>query len=195
MFNRRLFSGLVLTGVVLVASCGGEQSGQPATTSTAPTPTTTLAETTTSRHETTTTLNETTTTSVDETTTTSIGVTTTTEADLLPKAIAAFQEWVAAVAMGDTERAWDLMASPSQDALGSYERFERMSSGIAEGWGSWVVVEDASYSLKEDEAGRPVLFASGVVHPEGNTEYREVSVPVVIEDGKVRVSPFEELGT
>lgn len=38
-----------------------------------------------------------------------------------------------------------------------------------------MVVEDASYSLNEDEADRPVLFASGAVQSEGNTEYREVS--------------------
>ncbi|MGH8951783.1 MAG: L,D-transpeptidase [Acidimicrobiia bacterium] len=127
------------------------------------------------------------------TTTTTIQATTTTTAPLDP-AVAAFQEWVGALAEGEIELAWDLMAPSSQQALGSFERFAEMRTGLAEGWGSWVAVEDASYSLEEDDAGRTLLIARGVIRPEGQTETREVGVPIVEEGGVLLLSPFEEFG-
>lgn len=134
----------------------------------------------------------TTTTSAVATTTTS--ATTTTAADDLAEAVTAFHQWVAALAEGRIDLAWDLMASSSQMAFGSYERFAEMRTGLAEGWGSWVVVEGASYSLDEDQSGRVLLIASGVIRPEGNPQHREVGVPLVIENGRLVVSPFEEFG-
>lgn len=173
MFIQILVIKIVpLAAMVVLVSCGSGQSNQTPTTSTAAT-TTTIP--------------------VGETTTTS-GSATTTETDTLTEAVAAFQEWVAAVANGDTTRAWELMASTSQQALGSYEQFEAMSSGLAEGWGSWVAVEDPSYSLDEDEADRILLTASGVIRPEGTPEHHEISVPLVVRDGELLISPFEEFG-
>jgi hypothetical protein len=108
--------------------------------------------------------------------------------------VAAFQQWVGALAEGEVERAWDLMAPSSQVALGSFDFFYEMRTGLAEGWGSWVAVEDPSYALIEDEAGRTVLVANGTIHPEGHTETREVGIPIEVADGGVLVSPFEEFG-
>jgi hypothetical protein len=69
-----------------------------------------------------------------------------------------------------------------------------MRTGFAEGWGSWVAVEDPSYALEEDDAGRTLLIASGTIRPEGNVEEREVGVPLVEKDGRLLLSPFEEFG-
>jgi hypothetical protein len=112
----------------------------------------------------------------------------------LDLAVAAFQQWVGALAEGEVERAWDLMAPSSQVALGSFDFFYEMRTGLAEGWGSWVAVEDPSYSLIEDEAGRTLLLASGTIRPEGNVETREVGIPIVPTDVGVLISPFEEFG-
>jgi hypothetical protein len=101
---------------------------------------------------------------------------------------------VGALAEGEVERAWDLMAPSSQEALGSFERFYEMRTGLAEGWGSWVAVEDQTYTLMDDEAGRTLLVANGTIRPEGNVETREVGIPIVQQDGVVLISPFEEFG-
>ena len=177
---------LVILVVALVA-CGVETGGGEATTTSTPVETTTTVAPTTTLAPTTT---------VAPTTTlapTTTAAPTTTLAPL-DQAVAAFQEWVGALAEGEVERAWDLMAPSSQQALGSYERFYEMRTGLAEGWGSWVAVEDATYSLEEDEAGRTLLIASGTIRPEGNVETREVGVPIVTDGGEVLVSPFEEFG-
>lgn len=126
--------------------------------------------------------------------TTTIPDPTTIPEDPLDAAVAKFGEWVAALAGGQTRLAWDLMAPSSQQALGTYERFADWGSGLAEGWGSWVAVEDPSYTLEEDDAGRTLLVAIGTIRPEGQEEVREVAVPVVDVDGELLLSPFEEFG-
>ena len=183
--SRSFVIGLVaLVGLV---ACGSDPSGAPPTR---PDPeTTTTTETTTTPPASTTI-----TTPATTTTTTNTTTTTTTARDDLTEGVKAFQEWVAALAEGDVDSAWDLMASSSQLAFGSYDRFAGMRTGFAEGWGSWVAVDDPSYSLDEDEAGRVLLIASGVIRPEGMAEYREVGVPLVEENGRILLSPFEEFG-
>jgi hypothetical protein len=143
--------------VALLASCGGDTTAPESTTSTTlPAPTTTHVETTTS----------TTATTMTEATTTTVAPTTNT-APLIDQSVAAFQEWVGALAEGEVERAWDLMAPSSQEALGSFEQFYEMRTGLAEGWGSWVAVEDPTYTLMDDEAGRTLMVANGTIRPEG----------------------------
>lgn len=117
-----------------------------------------------------------------------------TPGDLREEAIAAFQAWVAALAEGESQRAWDLMAPSSRDALGSFDQFEQMRTGFAEGWGSWVAVEDPRYAIEEDDAERTLLVADCVIRPEGQEERREVGVPITHVDGELMVSPFEEFG-
>jgi hypothetical protein len=171
-----------------MAGCGAETGGEEITTTLAADPSPTVPQKLPSTIGNTTTVPPTTT----------IGPSTTlsppTTAAPLDQAVAAFQDWVGALAEGEVERAWDLMAPSSQAALGSYERFHEMRTGLAEGWGSWVAVEDPSYALIEDDAGRTVLVARGTIHPEGHTETREVGVPIVVADGGVLISPFEEFG-
>ena len=172
----------MLAAAIVAAVACADAPGGSATTVTEPPPSSTITSTVPA-----------TTTTVVETTTTTIQSTTTTTAPL-DAAVAAFQEWVGALAEGEIETAWDLMAPSSQQALGSFERFAEMRTGMAEGWGSWVAVEDASYSLEEDDAGRTLLIARGVIRPEGQTETREVGVPIVEEGGVLLLSPFEEFG-
>jgi hypothetical protein len=112
----------------------------------------------------------------------------------LDEAVALFLGWVGALSEGESEQAWEMMAPSSQLAFGSFDRFYEMRTGFAEGWGSWVDVEDPSYALEEDEAGRTLLIASGTIRPEGNVEEREVGVTLVEKDGRLLLSPFEEFG-
>lgn len=90
--------------------------------------------------------------------------------------------------------AWETMAESSRAAWGSSERFAEMGTGLAEGWGSWVAVEGASYFIETDDAGRTLLVVSGTIFPEGQEEQREVAVPLVEEGDRVQVSPYEEFG-
>ena len=168
--------------MVTVVACS-EASGGSATTATDPVPSSTVTSTVPAIS-----------TTVVETTTTTVQATTTTTAPPVDEAVAAFQEWVGALAEGEIELAWDLMAPTSQQALGTFEEFAGMKTGLAEGWGSWVAVENAAYTLEKDEAERTLLIARGVIRPEGQTETREVGVPLVEEGGEVLVSPFEEFG-
>lgn len=111
------------------------------------------------------------------------------------EAVEAFRAWVAALAEGTIDRAWELMAASSRRALGSRSTFEDMRSGLAEGWGSWVAVRNAEYALESDDAGRTLLVAEGDIRPEGHPEHREVGIPIVrSDDGAVLLSPFEEFG-
>lgn len=177
-FRTRFF--VLATALGVLASCGGTPNGGPASSQPpAPPSTGTTAPVTPT---------------IVETTTTGAPITTTSTIDPVDEAVAAFQAWVGALAEGEVETAWDLMAPSSQQALGSFERFDDMRTGLAEGWGSWVAVEDPTYAIEEDEAGRTLLIARGTIHPEGHTETREVGVPLVRQDGALLVSPFEEFG-
>ena len=173
---------MLAAAVVMVVACA-EAPGGSATSTTEPVSSSTV-----------TTAPPPTSATVVETTTTTVVATTTTTVAPLDPAVAALQAWVGALAEGEIELAWDLMAPSSQQALGSFDRFAEIRTGLAEGWGSWVAVEDASYSLEEDAAGRTLLIARGVIRPEGQTETREVGVPIVEEGGQLLLSPFEEFG-
>jgi hypothetical protein len=186
--NRRDMSrrsgtvGLLLVVVALSFVSCGEGSGRTSDGGSAPTATSTTTPY----------ANAITTTSSRSSTTTQAPSTTT--ADPLDEAVALFRDWVGALSEGESERAWQLMAPSSQLAFGSFDRFYEMRSGFAEGWGSWVAVEDPTFALEEDEAGRTLLIVSGTIRPEGNVEEREVGVPLVEEGGRLLLSPFEEFG-
>lgn len=170
---RHLVPAAVISLAAVVFTSCGSAPASPATTTKPPTTTVPVATTAIA---------------------TTAAATTTITGGELGAAVAAFQSWVRALNEGKIEVAWGLMAPTSQLAIGSPANFENMGSELAEGWGSWATVEDPGYSLEEDEAGRTLLIVSGVVHPEGMTEQKEVGVPVVESDGVLLVSPFEEFG-
>ncbi len=114
--------------------------------------------------------------------------------DPLEAGLAAFVEWSGALAREDTGRAWDLMAESSQRSLGSRETFLEWGTELAEGWGAWSRAEDLEAELVEDAAGRTTLLVRGLVTREGMEEQAETTVFLVLADGEVVVSPFEEFG-
>ncbi|MCP3995825.1 MAG: L,D-transpeptidase [bacterium] len=127
--------------------------------------------------------------------TTTAGSTTTMEMDPLEQmTLDAFREWTGALAAGDYERAWRLMAPSSQAALGSYEFFASLGSEMTEGWGSWAATPDLTISIREDLAGRLVAVIGGTVEREGMTEDTTTRVFVVASGDAAAVSPFEEFG-
>jgi len=115
-------------------------------------------------------------------------------ADRRAEALAAFEAWVGALHAGDYEGAWDLMASGSQAALGSFELFESWGSEMTEGWGAWAEATDVTVSVGEDAAGRSFAMVSGVVAKEGMPEMDTTKVFFTLADGVVVLSPFEEFG-
>jgi hypothetical protein len=115
-------------------------------------------------------------------------------ADVDEQAVAAFREWTAALYAGEYSRAWDLMAPSSQASLGSFGLFESLGSELTEGWGAWSLVDEVSVVIDGDAAGRTRAVFSGVVEREGMTEEASTTVFLVIRDGSVAISPFEEFG-
>ena len=182
MSRRSGTVGLLLVVLALFFASCGEGSGGTSDGGSAPTTTSTTTPN----------ANASTTTSSRSSPTTQAP--STTRANPLDEAAALFGDWVGALSEGESERAWQLMAPSSQLAFGSFDRFHEMRSGFAEGWGSWVAVEDPTFALEEDEAGRTLLIVSGTIRPEGNVEGREVGVPLVEEGGGLLLSPFEEFG-
>jgi hypothetical protein len=142
----------------------------------------------------------TTTVAAPATTTTAVATTTTTTADPLAtgdvagEALAAFRDWTSALYAGEFRQAWDLMAPSSQASLGSFELFESFGSEMTESWEAWSLVEDVSVAVDQDAAGRTRAVFSGVVEREGMTEEATTTVFVVLRDGSVVLSPFEEFG-
>lgn len=105
----------------------------------------------------------------------------------------ALRSWIAALAEGDTDAAWDLTAEASREAVGGREGFESLSSGLAEGWGAWAST-DATYtetvvvSAGGDQLA--VVAVSGTVTQEGMTERRASALPVPAIAGNHLVNPF-----
>lgn len=97
------------------------------------------------------------------------------------------------IAAGDEQGAWDALAPTSQAAVGR-DQFANLMIEMSEGWAAWSRADDVTYSLSEDEAGRTVLHVHGTVTREGMTETTENTITVVVSDGRVLMSPFEEFG-
>jgi hypothetical protein len=107
---------------------------------------------------------------------------------------AAAEAWVAAVAEGDMDAAWALLAEPSREALGSVDELEDRASELEEGWGAWASADDATYTATpygDEAAGTSVVVVSGSVSQEGESGPAAAAMPVHTADGASRVSPFE----
>ena len=116
----------------------------------------------------------------------------------------AARAWVEAVGAADFDRAWDLLADQSREAIGGRAGFEASRSELTEGWGAWAGVPDVSYravSLPGPASDRPaelprlaVVTLTGMVEQEGTTAFRALSMAVRGTVEKARVDLFANAG-
>ena len=116
----------------------------------------------------------------------------------------AARAWVEAVGGADFDRAWDLLADQSREAIGGRAGFEASRSELTEGWGAWAGVPDASYrvvSLSDPASDPPaelprlaVVTLTGMVEQEGTTAFRAVSMAVRGTVEEPRVDLFANAG-
>lgn len=198
---------LVLVAIAAVLVFNNTDSTDTASTEPGALPSTTVAETTTTEASTsteaeaTTTIAETTTTT-EASTTTQAETTTTTIGELTDDIAAeAAMRWIDALAVGDADTAFDLVAPESQTAFGGRAGFDGSFSGLVEGFGAWA---DATgvygegdpwvFVNRVDDDTTVVTFA-GAVSQEGSDGQRAAAIPVVFRDGKGLVQPFLRAGT
>lgn len=122
------------------------------------------------------------------------------------EAEAAARRWVRAAAMGDGDRAWDLLATTSRTALGDRTRFDARLPGIAQEWGAWDRAPDVLYRtvvLVGDEVDGVGALPPGIPRlavvimtahmSSGDTgPPRATSVPVRGTKDKADVDPFAD---
>ena len=163
-------------------------------------PTTTTTTTSTTLAETTTTTEATTTTTSSSTTTTTVPPTTTTT--LAPNeraAVSAVSAWIDALANGDTDASWALVAPASQEVIGGRNGYDAIVSGLAEGFGAWTSATDPNGEespwvfVNEVDDQILVVTLAGTVTQEGVTAVRATSIPVVVLGDTVAVQPFLRL--
>ncbi|HZI38367.1 MAG TPA: hypothetical protein VFF24_08685, partial [Acidimicrobiia bacterium] len=116
----------------------------------------------------------------------------------------AARDWVEAIGSADFDRAWDLLAAQSREAIGGRAGFEASRSGLTEGWGAWAGVPDVSYravSLPDPASDPPaelprlaVVTLTGVVEQEGTTAFRALSMAVRGAAEGPRVDVFADAG-
>lgn len=189
---------LIAIGITLVFDRGDD--GAPVagggTTTTVPADTTTPGDepTTTLTDASTTTVVGSTTTVVSSTTTTVVDTTTTTLSEEADEAVTAAELWIRAIADGEADRAWDLMAAPSRDSLGR-DGFDDLFTALQEGFGAW---DDASFAIVRVNAvaasGEGTLFVVtyvGTVEQEGIESEAAAALPVFVDAaGTGLVQPF-----
>jgi hypothetical protein len=196
---------LVLVAIAAVLVFNNTDSTDTASTEPGALPSTTVAETTTTEASTTTEVEATTTiaeTTTTEASTTTQAETTTTIAELTDDTAAeAAMDWIDALAAGEADTAFDLVAPESQIAFGGRAGFDGSFSGLVEGFGAWA---DATGVYGE---GDPWVFANrvnddtivvtlaGAVSQEGSDGQRAAAIPVVIRNGRALVQPFLRAGT
>ena len=127
------------------------------------------------------------------------------EATFEASAEAAARQWIRALAVGDDDAAWNLVAEASRSAIGGRSGFDARLAELAEGWGAWDGAASASYrtvSLMGDgddgevPAALPrlgVVVVSGRVSQEGTATHRTMSLPVRGTSGKAQVDPLVEV--
>lgn len=106
--------------------------------------------------------------------------------------------WVAALAEGDLEAAWDLVAERSRAAIGGYEGFSDLQSALAEGFGAWAGADDDAFSVVTLETGGDdalaVVILQGTIALEGPPAPAADAVAVRTTSEGSRVEPFLDLG-
>ncbi len=193
-----ILMALIAIGATLVF--GGGDDEEPVagggTTTSVLAGTTTLADssTTTMADSSTTTVIGSTTTVVSSTTTTVLDTTTTTLSEEAVEAVTVAELWIRALAGGEADRAWDLMATPSQSSLGR-DGFDDIFTALQEGFGAW---DDASFAIVHVNAvtasGEGTLFVVtyvGTVEQEGIESEAAAALPVFVDaSGTGLVQPF-----
>lgn len=106
--------------------------------------------------------------------------------------------WVAALAEGDLETAWDLVAERSRAAIGGYDAFSDLRSALAEGFGAWAGADDGAFSVVPLESGGDealsVVILQATIAQEGPPAPAADAVPVRTTSEGGRVEPFLDLG-
>lgn len=169
-------------------------SQSPVTTATEAPVDTTTDSTEPPESTTTSTVVESTTTTVAETTTTSTTSTTMpvdemTEAERA--ATTAADDWIQAIASGDEDAAWELLAPESQLSIGGRDGFTDIFTGLQEGFGAWANAEFVITWADTVDLEAVVVTYVGTVTQEGTTGPAAAAVPVVVDDGlNAAVQPF-----
>lgn len=106
--------------------------------------------------------------------------------------------WVEALAEGESEAAWDLVAERSREAIGGFDAFTDLRSALAEGFGAWAGAGEDAFSVVpldtgEDEALSLVVL-QGTIPQEGPPAPAADAVPVRTTAEGSLVEPFLDLG-
>jgi len=111
---------------------------------------------------------------------------------------AAVLAWVAALAEGDLDAAWDALGPASQQQWGSKAAFEQERSGLAEGYGAWAAATPdhvvVTSLLASGDGSVVVVTLVGEVQQEGTVQHRADSFPVRVVDGSAQLEPFAFAG-
>ena len=106
--------------------------------------------------------------------------------------------WVVALAEGDLEAAWELVAERSRAAIGGYEAFSDLRSALAEGFGAWAGADEDAFSVVPLETGGDealaVVILQGTIAQEGPPAPAADAVAVRTTSEGSRVEPFLDLG-
>ncbi len=192
--------GLILVALMVLIAVlvtrGDDEPPVAATSTTATTlaSTTTTGASSTTSEATTTTAAETTTTSEPEETTTT-GPTTTVGEQTAEDATQVANDWLAALAAGDADEAFALMAPASQADVGGRSGFDGMMSALAEGFAAWHDAENKIVWTNEVAASNEgtlyVVTFVGTVTQEGAVARRAAALPVFASAGQpALVQPF-----
>ena len=189
----------ILASQVLPRSDDDEIAAPVTTTSTPDTTDTSedpnAAETTTTVAQETTTTSEP---SVETTTTTTTTSTTGSSAVEVPltreAAEGAVSDWIGFLADEDADGAWGLVAIDSQQGFGGRSTFDRQLTDLVEGYGAWADVSNPITFVNSLDSDGPdfalVVTLAGTLSQEGESAWSAVSIPVIMEGGSAKVSPF-----
>ncbi len=187
----------ILAAQVLPGSDDAEIAA-PVTTTSAP-DTTDTSEDPNASESTTTVAQETTTTSEPSVETT-ITTTTTTGSSVVKVPLTrhaaedAVSDWIGFLANEDAESAWGLVAMESQQRFGGRSAFDRQLTDLVEGFGAWADASDLVTFVNSLDSDGPdfalVVTLAGTVSQEGESSWSAISIPVIMEGGSAKVSPF-----
>ena len=106
--------------------------------------------------------------------------------------------WVEALAEGELEAAWDLVAERSREAIGGFEAFTDLRSALAEGFGAWAGAGQDAFAVVPLDAGEDealsLVVLRGAIPQEGPPAAAADAVPVRTNSQGSLVEPFLDLG-